>query len=131
MKIKLNPYRRRDGGWMLYLNNDRLVSIGVSADRGFSPYGRGATEGQRKLWEAAVAAVQRLAVAPAAPIDMGMHAEPKAELGPPLGWLAITDVATVGGVTVGSDGAWLVLPDGRVFNTAQWIDTEAGAAEFE
>jgi hypothetical protein len=130
MKIKINPYRRRDGALMAYINNDRKVSIGLSADRGFAPYGRDATEGQRKLWEAAIAAVQRLAVAPAAAIDMAVHTEPKADLGRPFGWLAVTDVATVGGVAVGADGAWLILPDGRIFNTGQWIDTDAGTAEF-
>jgi hypothetical protein len=120
MNIKFNPYRRRDGTWMIYVNNDRGVSIGLSEERGFSPYGRDSTEGKRKLFNAMMPAL-RAAAENRGPVDYAAHAEPKADLD--FFKLLITDVATVGGLPVGSDGAYLLLNDGRLFDTSRWLHT--------
>lgn len=109
MKITVKPYRRRDGVVMFYLNNDRKVSVGISPEHGFQS--SKATAGEQKLWEAFC-----LATAEAKPIatgaDMDAHDEFKMTMWNGITF-AITDIATVGGVSVGADGLYVVR-DGRV-----------------
>lgn len=119
MKITFKPYMRRDGSLMLYVNNDRKVSIGLSPEKGFAPWGKDATEGKRKLWDAAFAAFDAHAAVFTGSIDA--HDEPKAVCGPFT--VLITDVARIGGQSVGSDGAYIVR-DGRVLRCGDWIEAE-------
>ncbi len=109
MKITINPYHRRDGSTMIYINNDRKVSIGISADRGYQS--SKASAGQKKLWEAFCRAT-REAPAIAEGADMSKHDEFKIKMFNDVAF-AITDVATVGGVSTGEDGLFVVR-DGRV-----------------
>lgn len=111
MQITINPYRRKDGSWMIFVNNDRGVSIGLSEERGFAPYGRDGTPGKRKLWDAVFPAFQSSADAVAFTGDFAAHAEPKADCDPFK--LLVTDVCDLGGMTVGEDGAYVVY-QGRV-----------------
>lgn len=116
MKIKFSPYRRRDGELMLYINNDRGVSVGISPEKGWSPYGKGITQGMRNVMES-VPQVFR---------DHGSdftgtfaaHDEPKARCGNYD--LMVTDVATIGGMTVASDGAYVVR-DGKILPCGVWF----------
>ena len=109
MNIWCKPYRRRDGEIMIYVNNDRKVSIGISADRGWQS--SKASAGQKKLWDAFCAAT-RDGEAIATGCDMAAHDEWK--LGPMYNGIsfAITDIATVGGKSVGADGLYVVR-DGK------------------
>ena len=109
MKISLKPYQRRDGSMMLYINRSNGVSVGISVERGFSPYGKDATPGRRNAYDAAVAAIK----ANGKPFsgDLAMHTE--GGLCAPVklanGWVLVgTDVANIGGMSVGSDGSYLI-----------------------
>ena len=73
MKIWIKPYLKRDGEIMYFINNDRKVSIGISAHRGYTP--SKSTQGQKKLWEAFINAV-RTATPIAEGADMNKHTEP-------------------------------------------------------
>lgn len=121
MKVWFKPYRRRDGSWMLYINNDRGVSVGDSEDRGLpAPYGKNTSQGQRKLLaalNAALAAAEDYRISmPSSERekkpDYAAHTEPKAKL--QIGDLYITDVAIIGGVSTGSDGAFIALKSGKI-----------------
>jgi|GEM_PF-2843767 len=122
MRIKFNPYRRQDGSWMLYVNSDRRVSIGISEDRGMpAPYGRRTTKGQRNLLKAIYPALEnaedmQLDGKP----DFNAHEEDAVQL--EIGDLYLTDIATIGGVPTGSDGAFLVTKSGKVINLSYWIE---------
>lgn len=48
MKLVFKPYLKRDGTAMIYINNDRKVSVGVSADQGFGQAKPRATE---SIWD--------------------------------------------------------------------------------
>lgn len=109
MKISINPYRRRDGSLMVYLNNDRGVSLGLSAEHGYQS--SKASAGQAKLWQAFCAATRETADI-AIGANMDSHAEWSMTLFNGVSF-AITDVASVGGVPVGADGLYVVR-DGRV-----------------
>lgn len=109
MKISLTPYQRRDGSLMLYINRSNGVSVGISPERGFSPYGKDATAGKRNAYEAAVAAIK----AHGKPFtgDLAQHKETGfcAPVTLANGWVIVgTDVATIGGMAVGSDGGYLI-----------------------
>jgi len=115
MNIKLRTYRRKDGFVMIYANNDRGVSVGI-AEGGlpgmYSKTRYGSTsQGQRNLMEELPDYFERLerdgrVVTIDGNPDFEVHAEDKSRLGT-FGDLYITDVAEVGGVKVGSDGAYL------------------------
>ncbi len=118
MRIGFKPYRRRDGSWMLYLNNDRGVSVGISPEKGFGLFTK-LTGGQRKLIDAA----SGVFASSAAPFtgDLAAHGETVAECGPYT--LAITDVASVGGMPVGEDGGYIIR-DGAILRAGTWIEAE-------
>ena len=48
MRVTFKPYRRKDGSFMLYINNDRKVSVGVSPEKGFG-LSKDITAGQRDI----------------------------------------------------------------------------------
>lgn len=116
MKLTFKPYRRRDGSWMIYLNNDRKVSVGISSERGFGPTTKH-TAGQKKLIDAAKVAFE----AHAEPFtgDIAAHDEPQVACGPYT--LLITDVGTIGGQQVGEDGAYIVR-DGKFLRAGRWVE---------
>ena len=121
MRIKFNPYRKRDGSLMLYANNDRRVSIGITAENGIpAPYGNRTSAGQRKLIESIHTALENAEEWPleGAP-DFDVHDEEKVRLS--VGDLYLTDIATIGGVRTGSDGFFLVTKSGKIINLSQWI----------
>lgn len=107
MNISVKSYRRRDGSIMIYLNNDRGVSLGLSPEKGYQ-FSK-ATAGEQKLWHAFCQAT-REAKAVATGADMAAHDEWKMTLFNGITF-AITDVATVGGARVGSDGLYIVRED--------------------
>lgn len=117
MKITINPYRRRDGSIMIFINNDRKVSIGISPEKGWQS--SKATAGETKLWEAFNRAT-REAEALATGADISAHDEWKLEMFNGVTF-AMTDVAAVGGVSTGSDGLFVVR-DGRVM--ARFFEVE-------
>jgi hypothetical protein len=114
-EIRINTYQKKDGSLMIYINNDRRVSIGISADRGFSPYGNGSTQGQRNLWDAFWSLVQ---TAEQFTGDLSTHDEPGfcavRQLAEGIA-LAGTDVCNIGGHKVGSDGSYVVVR-GRILH---------------
>lgn len=116
MRLVFKPYRRRDGSIMIYLNNDRGVSIGISQEHGFGALTK-MTPGQRKLLDAAKGAFMQHAKPFSG--DLAAHTEDKAECGPYT--LAVTDVATIGGQSVGSDGAYVVR-DGLILRCGEWME---------
>ena len=113
MTIQFKPYRKKDGELMLYINGDNRVSVGISEGRGFSPYGKHTTKGQRNLYDAAMRALRD--TPPVYEGDLGEHAEESVELD--IGTLFVTDIATVGGVNVGADGAYLYA-ENKLYNLA-------------
>jgi hypothetical protein len=109
MKITFRPYRKRDNSLMLYINRSNGVSVGISADRGFAPYGRGATPGKRNAMTAALAVFNAYAVPFTG--DLATHTEDGFCAVTPLadGWTLVgTDVCNIGGMQVGSDGMYIV-----------------------
>lgn len=117
MQIWIKPFMRRDGSMMFYINNDRKVSIGISAERGYQS--SKASAGEKKLWEAFCHAT-REGEAVATGADMSRHDEIKVEMFNGVSF-AVTDIATVGGVNVGEDGLYVVR-DGRVMRPRFEID---------
>lgn len=127
MLIKFNPYKRRDGQIMLYANAvDRRTSVGISESGVPAAYGKRTTPGQRKIIEslgAALASIEAKGGAIEAVPDYASHADDKARLGD-FGDLYITDVATVGGIATGSDGAFLAR-DGKLYNLSIFAEIDA------
>lgn len=112
---------KKTGQLYLAVNADNGCSVCWTATWGFAPYGKGSTQGQRNVEAAFHAALRDHKVAEGA--DMTRHAEEKVAIGSfgAGGWtLAITDVAEVGGVSVGSDGAYLVNAQGEIFELNFW-----------
>ena len=109
MKIWIKPYLRRDGSVMFFLNNDRKVSLGLTPENGYES--SKASAGQKKLWETFCRATRESA-ALAEGADMTGHSEFKMTLFNGITF-AMTDIATIGGVSVGSDGLFIVR-EGRV-----------------
>lgn len=108
MKIWVKPYIKRNGEMMVYLNNDRKVSLGICGDYKSSK----ATVGQKNLWEAfcnAVVTSEPIAIG----ADMSAHNEWKMTLFNEISF-AITDIGSIGGVSTGSDGFFIVWKD-KVF----------------
>lgn len=111
MKITLKPYTRRDGSVMFYLNNDRGVSVGLSQERGFQS--SKATGGEQKLWTAFCQAVALNATMRDKPASPALHTEPKIALFTDV-TICCTDIAEVGGVSVGEDGGYAIRKDGAI-----------------
>ena len=111
MKIKFNPYFKKNGELMLYVNRSNRVSVGLNG--GYSPYSKNMTQGMRN----AVSAAIKVFEANAEPFagDLEAHTEPKAHCGPFT--LCLTDVANVGGHSTGADGAFLVR-EGKILSCA-------------
>ena len=112
MTITFREYVRKDGSRMLYINRSNKVSVGISAERGFSPYGRGATQGMRNAWEAAHAVIREHGRHFTG--DLTQHDERGlcAPVTLASGWVLVgTDVGNIGGMNVGSDGGYLIAGD--------------------
>lgn len=124
MNITFNAYRRRDNSQMLYVNASNGVSVGISAERGFSPYGKGATQGQRNAMDAAWEAIR--ANGKVFTGDLTKHTETGfcAPLTLANGWVMVgTDVANIGGMDVGADGGYLIV-QGLIVPLGQRLSTE-------
>jgi len=110
--ITFNPYKRRDGSLMIYINRSNGVSVGVSPEKGFGPSTK-LTKGQSN----AIDAAKRAFADNSEPFtgDLTAHAEggfcAPVECGPYT--LVGADVGEIGGMKVSSDGAYIVR-DGRI-----------------
>ena len=128
MKITFRPYQRRDGALMLYINRSNGVSVGISADRGFSPYGRGTTPGMRNAMAAAMAVFR--AYAKPFTGDLAAHSEAGLCAVTQLadGWTLVgTDVGSIGGMPVGQDGIYL-LRGGKILRCGTYAEPETAEA---
>lgn len=111
--ITFNPYRKKNGDLMIYINRSNGVSVGVS-DTG-TPASRYMTKGKMNALNMGRDVFYQYAESFTG--DLAEHQETKVCLGN-LYTLVFTDVANVGGMDVGADGAYLVrdnkiLPIGR------------------
>ena len=105
MQITFKPYRRRDGSFMLYINGSNGASAGISPERGWAPYGKGVTQGMRNAVNAALATFEAHAVPFTG--DLAAH-QPDEQVRCGNYVLTWTDTATIGGMVVSEDGAYLV-----------------------
>lgn len=124
MTIKINTYVKKNGELMLYINRSNGVSVGLNG--GYSPYGKEMTAGKRNAVTAACAVVLR----DGKPFtgDLAQHLEggfcaPR-QCGPFT--LVGTDVATIGGMHVGSDGSYVIL-DGKIAPISHPFEEGEGA----
>jgi len=129
MKITFRPYQRQDGRLMLYINRSNGVSIGISAIRGFAPYGRGSTPGKRN----AMAAAKAVFNAYATPFtgDLRTHTEGGLCAVTHLadGWMLVgTDVGSIGGMPVGADGIYIVR-HGKILRCGTYDEPAMAEAE--
>lgn len=124
MEITFKSYARRDGSIMLYINRSNGVSVGISADRGFSPYGKGVTEGQRNAVNAALATFRAHAAVFTG--DLSKHIETGFCAPVSCGnyTLVGTDIATIGGMSVGADGAYIVR-DGMILRCGTYDEPDS------
>jgi hypothetical protein len=99
VRVMFKPYKRKDGVLMLYINGSNGCSVALAPGVGFQS--TKATKGEQKLVDAAFRVFNKEAELFSG--DIEKHNELKAKCGNYL--LAITDVATIGGMSVGSDGA--------------------------
>lgn len=102
MEIWAQTYRKRDGSIMLYINNDRGVSLGIG-DRVFTSK---LTKGQENLLYSWLEAIDADEDARDFNGNFDEHTEDKAHLDFDID-LYITDVATVCGQSVGADGPYI------------------------
>ncbi len=123
MNITFNPYVRRDGKVMLYVNRSNGVSVGLSGDRPFSSYGKGVTPGQRNAIAAALATFRAHAAVFSG--DLAQHTETglAAVSDCDLFQMAGTDVANIGGMAVGRDGPYIVR-DGLILRCGTYEEPE-------
>lgn len=124
MQITFKPYARRDGSLMLYVNGSNNASVGISAEAGFSPYGKGATPGKRNTYQAAFRAIHANGVPFTG--DISTHDEPGFCRPVTLdnGWILVgTDVATIGGMPVGADGSYIIA-DGLIVRCGTPLDAD-------
>jgi hypothetical protein len=121
MKLVFKSYKRRDNSLMIYINSDRGVSVGVSAEQGFGPSTKH-TAGQKKLIDAAKQAFADSAVPFTG--DLAAHKEggfcAAVVCGPYT--LVGTDVGNIGGHDTGADGGFIIR-DGKILPCGQWIET--------
>lgn len=118
MKVCFRPYRRRDGSLMIYINNDRKVSIGISPESGLPAFSK-RTNGQNRLLNAAREALAQHGLEFTGDVNTA-HAI-SAQCGPYL--FIGTDVAQIGGQDVGSDGGYIVR-EGRYLQAGIWYRVE-------
>ena len=118
MQISFQPIQHGfDGNWIIYATNERGVSAALG-EVTQSPYDKLTTKGQRTLLQKIPRALEladewTVSGNRIVPV-WDQHVEPKAHL--EIGDLYITDTATIGGSSTGSDGAFLQLKDGKVIN---------------
>ena len=124
MKIKLCSYAKRNGDLMLYINRSNRVSVCVTTE-GFSPYGRRTTNGERNAYNAAL----QIFADSGKPFtgDLLIHEEPGFCAPVSCGDFTLvgTDVATIGGMPVDSDGGYVVSND-RILPQNVWITEVEG-----
>lgn len=111
MDIWIKPYRKRDGEVMFFINNERRVSVGISKGKGYQS--SKATEGEKKLW-AEFCEMPSVLEPIADGADMAKHDGEYITLFNGI-TIALTDTAEVGGVSVKSDGVYLVK-EGRIYS---------------
>lgn len=121
MDVCFKSYRKKNGELMLYINNDRKVSIGVTEKDGFG-LSKNITQGQRKLIDSALAVFHQNAFDFTGNLDL--HKEEKVQCGPYT--LVITDIAEIGGQNVQSDGAYIVR-ENKYLPCGQWFKEEESA----
>lgn len=107
MAITINPYRKKDGSLMLYVNkfnnmNRGVVSVGISNRVLLTKL----TKGERKLLDLFLEELDKVDGIEFADNNFEAHLESKAELDFGIKIL-ITDVANCGGIGVGSDGLYI------------------------
>jgi hypothetical protein len=125
MQITFKLYRRRDGSLMLYVNRSNKVSVALSPEKGYAPYGRDTTPGMRNAMDAALAVFRHYSEPFTG--DLARHTEnPPVQCGPYT--LALTDVANIGGMAVGGDGAY-VIRDHRILRCGVAYDEPTLAEE--
>jgi hypothetical protein len=118
MKINFKTYTKRDGDLMLYINRSNKVSVGIT-EAGFSPYSQRTTNGQRNAYDAAIDVVHKHGQPFTG--DLSKHDEngycAPVTCGPFT--LVATDVATIGGMSVGSDGGYVIC-GGKILAQGEW-----------
>lgn len=107
MAITINPYRKKDGSLMLYVNkynnmNRGVVSVGISNRVLLTKL----TKGERKLLDLFLEELDKVNGIEFTDSNFEAHLESKAELDFGIKIL-ITDVANCGGIGVGSDGLYI------------------------
>lgn len=108
LEIWAKPYRKKDGGVMLYINGSNKVSLGISGKL----YTSKLTQGQSKLLNQWLRFIRDDDEAVDFTGDFENHQESKAHLALDID-LYITDTCNVGGQDVSSDGAYIVR-DGKL-----------------
>lgn len=117
MKIKLNVYKKKNGEYMIYANNDRGVSLGIG-ETFPSLYGKfKATQGQIKIADALSNYFKN---AKAIEIKAPLKTHEELFFDNALGRVYLTDTATVCGISVKSDGAYL-MRDEKLYDLSQWV----------
>lgn len=122
MRIKFSPYKKKDGTLMLYINRSNGVSVGITAEEGWAPYGKRTTAGMRNVYNAAVDIID--ASTDLYRGDISTHKETGFCAPIVLGnnWVLVgTDVASIGGQDVGEDGHY-VIAHGKIIRCGVWLD---------
>jgi hypothetical protein len=89
---------------MFYINNDRKVSLGI----GDMLYTTKMSAGQRKLFDAWVKILHEKLESVAADFTGEITAHKEGFSKNHFGWLALTDIADIGGHKTGEDGGFLI-----------------------
>lgn len=117
--FKINPYKKKNGDWMIYINRynpSNVVSLGI-ADR---VYTSKLTEGQSKLLNLFLKAIKQTEAL--CDFDMKQeHSEIKSRLDFDIN-MYITDVAKVGSVNVGEDGLYLAK-ENKLYDVSKIAET--------
>ena len=123
ISMKMNTWRRKAGSVMIYVNNTRHVSIGITPESGID---EPKTDDHKKVIESFIRAIRQ---SPGLELNgcpqFSEHTEECWHMDE-LGDLYITDTATIGGVRTGSDGAFLVITNPEVSETkvldlSEWL----------
>lgn len=119
MKINFKSYEKRNGDIMMFINRSNRCSVGVT-EEGFSPYGKRSSNGQRNTYDAAFNVFAKHGEIFTG--DLSKHNEgglcAAVECGPFT--LVGTDLATIGGMKVGSDGGYVVLGN-KILPQNEWF----------
>ena len=112
----------KTGNFYLAIRGTNGCSICYTPTWGFTPYGKGSTKGARNVADAFFAALPEHRKDGVAEFTAEPVAEERIALnGLGDGWrLVLADAATVFGVAVSSDGAYLVNPKGEIFELNYW-----------